>query len=99
MPHRLSSRAASDLEEIWIYVATESGSFEIANTLIDSIADRFHLLATYPHAGRERNDDLGQGRRTFPIGEYVIIYRIEKEQAWILRVVHGRRDLESLFAD
>ena len=99
MGHRLSSRAASDLEDIWVYVATESGSVDIANRLIDSIADRFHLLAAYPYAGRERNDDLGRGRRTFPVGEYVIIYRIENEQVWILRVVHGRRNLELLFAD
>lgn len=99
MPHRVSSRAVADLEDIWVYVATESGSADIANRLIDSIVDRFYLLATYPYAGRERSDDLGRGRRTFPVGEYLIIYRIENEQAWILRVVHGRRDLESLFAD
>lgn len=99
MPHRVSPNAVADLEDIWVYVAQESGSAEIANRLIDSIVDRFHLLATYPYAGRQRNDDLGQGRRSFPVGEYVIIYRVENEQTWILRVVHGHRDLESLFAD
>lgn len=99
MPHRLSPKAVADLEDIWFYVATESGSVDIADRLINSIADRFHLLTTYPYAGRQRNDDLGQGRRTFPVGEYVIIYRIEHEEAWILRVVHAHRDVESLFAD
>lgn len=28
------------------------------------------------------------------MGEYLIIYRVENEQAWILRVVHGHRDPE-----
>jgi plasmid stabilization system protein ParE len=31
------------------------------------------------------------------VGEYVIVYCIENEDVLILRVVHGRRDLESLF--
>lgn len=79
MPHSVSPKAVADLEDIWVYVATESGSAEIANRLIDSITDRFQLLATYPYAGRQRNDDLGQGRRSFPSGEYVIIYRVGRK--------------------
>jgi plasmid stabilization system protein ParE len=31
------------------------------------------------------------------VGEYVIIYRIENGEVHILRVAHGRRDLEALF--
>jgi len=99
MSHRISPQAVGDLEDIWLYIATESGSFEVADRLIGAIVDRFQLLANCPYAGRQRNDDLGPGRRSFPVGEYVIVYRIESEEAWILRVVHGRRDLESLFAD
>jgi toxin ParE1/3/4 len=99
MAHRVSRKAEADLDDIWVYVATESGSLEIANRLVDSITDRFLLLATHPYAGRERNDDLGPGRRSFPVGEYVIIYRIEGGDVMILRVAHGRRDLEALFGD
>jgi hypothetical protein len=32
-----------------------------------------------------------------PVGEHVIVYVIEGDDAFILRVVHGRRDLETLF--
>lgn len=99
MAHQLAPKAANDLDNIWIYVARESGSLEIANRLIDSITDRFFLLASHPQVGRVRNDDLGPGRRSFPVGEYVIVYRIEDENVLILRVVHGRRDLEALFGD
>lgn len=62
MAHRVSRTAEADLDDIWGYVATESGSLEIANRLADSITDRFLLLATHPYAGRARNDDLGPGR-------------------------------------
>ena len=30
-------------------------------------------------------------------GEYVIVYCVENKEVLILRVVHGRRDLEALF--
>jgi len=51
MAHRLARRATIDLDEIWYYVATESGNVEIANRLIDSITNRFFPLASYPHLG------------------------------------------------
>jgi hypothetical protein len=41
MAHRLSPEAEADLDDIWFYVARESGSLEIADRLIDSITQRF----------------------------------------------------------
>ena len=97
MPHRISSRAEADLDEIWLYVATESSSIETADRLIDAITGHFLLLAGFPYAGRARDNDFGAGRRSFPTGEYVIVYSLEDSDVFILRVVHGKRDLETLF--
>ena len=36
MVHCVAPRAEADLDDIWYYVAKESGSIEIANRLIDS---------------------------------------------------------------
>ena len=47
--------------------------------------------------GRARDEDFGLGCRSFAVGEYVIVYCIEAEDVLILRVAHGRRDLEALF--
>jgi hypothetical protein len=49
MGHVRTLQANSDLAEIWYYVATKSGSLDIADRLIDSITDRFFLLANYPN--------------------------------------------------
>jgi len=95
--HRVAPRAETDLDDIWLYVATESGSLEIANRLIDSITNRFFMLAGFPYVGRVRNDDFGPGCRSVAVGEYVIVYCVENQDVLILRVVHGRRDLEALF--
>jgi len=34
MAHRLVEEAGADLDEIWLYVAKESGSMEIADKLV-----------------------------------------------------------------
>jgi toxin ParE1/3/4 len=96
---RIAPRAAADLDNIWLYVARDSGNIEIANKLIDSITDQFFLLARYPRLGRERHDDFGAGSRSLAVGEYVVVYCVEAEDVLILRVVHGRRDIESLFGE
>ena len=41
MSHRVAPRAETDLDDIWLYVAKESGSIEIANRLIDTLTNRF----------------------------------------------------------
>jgi toxin ParE1/3/4 len=98
MAHRRAPQADSDLDDIWYYVATKSGSMEVADRLIDSITDRFFLLASHPNVGRARDEDLRPGLRTFPVGNYVIIYRIDEEDVLILRVLRGSRNIEALFS-
>jgi hypothetical protein len=45
MAHRIAPEAEAELDNIWYYVAKESGSIEVADRLIDSITERFYLLA------------------------------------------------------
>lgn len=97
MAHRVAPRAETDLDDIWVYVAQDSGSMDIATRLIDSITDRFQFLAGFPHAGRVRDREFGAGTRSFPVGEYMIVYCVDGEDVLILRVVHGARDLGALF--
>jgi toxin ParE1/3/4 len=96
MAHRVAPQAEAELDNIWYYVAKESGSVEIADRLIDSITERFYLLACHPHIGRHRDEDLRPGLRSFPVGEYVIIYRVEEKDVLILHVFRGSRDIGAL---
>ena len=91
MASRLTSKAKGDLSDIWSYVAEESGNFDIARREIGSILQRFDFLSSHPYAGRARND-LRTGMRSFPVGQYVIFYRLVLPDVLILRVMHGRRD-------
>jgi len=96
MAHRVAPEVEAELDSIWYYVAKESGSIEIADRLIESITERFYLLTCHPHIGRRRDEDLRPGLRSFSVGEYVIIYRIEKQDVLILHVFRGCRDLKAL---
>jgi toxin ParE1/3/4 len=94
MAHRLAPEAETDLDDIWIYVACESGSMAVADRIVDVITDRFLMLADHPHLGRARND-LRPGLRSFLTGNYAIFYRVDGTDVLILRVLHGSRDIEA----
>jgi toxin ParE1/3/4 len=96
MAHRIAPQAEQDLDALWYYVAKESGSIETADRLVDAITQRFMLLARNPRIGRRRDDELRPGLRSFPVGEYIILYRIEADDVLILRVIRGGRNIEAL---
>ena len=97
MALRFAPEAVNELHGIWDYIAEESGSTKIADKVVDSILRSIFLLTTHPNMGRRRDEDLRPGLRSFPTGEYVILYRIEAKKAIVLHVAHGRRDMEKLF--
>jgi len=96
MRYRVLPHAKSEIDAIWLYIATESGSKEIANHLIQKITNCFWLLVGNPKAGRQRDHDLGANLRSFPVADYVVIYRIEDFGPLILHVIRGSRDLKAL---
>ena len=99
MRHVRAPQADSDLDDIWYYVASKSGSVEIADRLVESITSGFSVLASHSNIGRARDQDLRPGLRSFPVGEYLIIYRIRYEDVVILRVVRGSRDVAALLGN
>ncbi len=97
MAHRFSPEAEDELDSIWHYIATESGSIDVADRFIESFTKHFPLLARTPHLGRRRDEDLRPGMRSLAVGKYLILYRIDGEDVLILHVVRGSRDVERLF--
>jgi len=96
MAHRLAPQVEFELDDIWYYVARESGSIKIADRLIDSITNCLYLLASHPYVGRLR-EDLRPGLRSFPVGQYIVIYRIDETDVLILHVLHSHRDILRVF--
>jgi toxin ParE1/3/4 len=98
MAHRLSPEAQADLDDIWYYIAKESGNPDVADRFIESLTTSIFLLAVRPHMGRRRDEDLRPGVRSFPVGKYIVLYRVElDDDIEILHVVRGSRDIQMLF--
>jgi toxin ParE1/3/4 len=91
--YRLSKKARGDLLEIWRYIAADNES--AADRFIDLLTQRFQLLGKNPSLGGNR-DELRTGYRSFPVGQYVVFYRVAEPGVQIMHVVHGRRDLETI---
>jgi len=95
MAFRVSPQVEAELDEVWLYIATESASVNVADRVVDSITQQFFLLSTHPYSGRRR-DDLRAGLRSVTVGSDVVIYRVEENDVVILHVVHGRRDIKEI---
>ena len=97
MSYRLSREVEAHLDDIWLYIARESGSVDTAIRVVQNISDRFWLLARHPRIGRRR-PDLSAELRSFAAGDYVILYSIEEDdEVLIYYVFHGSQDIESFF--
>ena len=93
----VSETVERELDDIWLYIATESASVDIADRVIDSITLKFLELTRFPLMGRRRND-LRRGLRSVPVGSYLIIYRVDDKDVRILHVMHGRRDISTFIS-
>jgi toxin ParE1/3/4 len=90
----ISQAAKTDLTEIWVYVAQDD--VEAADRLVDAVLATAEKIAEWPEMGRQRPELLA-GLWSFPVGRLLIFYRIRESAVEVVRVVHGRRDLDSLF--
>jgi len=91
---RLSSHADRDLDEIWEFIAADSG--EMADRFIRLLVGRFELLSDRSMIGRPR-DDLRFNLRSFPYRSYNIFYFRTAYGVEIYRVLHAARDIETVF--
>ncbi len=94
MTYRLTRRARRDILAIWVYIAENNES--AADRFVDLLTHHFAILGKNPYSGRDRQD-LRRGYRSFPVGQYLILYRVAEPGVEIMRVLHGRRDLAAIF--
>ena len=91
---KVTAAAEEDLRKIWAYVAEHNR--EAASKLIKDITGKFALLRDHPHMGREQSRLL-VNLRSFVVRDYFIFYQPFDDGVEILRVLHGSRDIESIF--
>jgi toxin ParE1/3/4 len=87
-------QAERDLDDIWLKNALDNMS--AADRLIDRLWDAQQLLCEHPLVGKAR-DDLAPDLRSWPVGDYLILYRPGPGQTTVVRIVWGGRNLPDLF--
>jgi toxin ParE1/3/4 len=88
-----SPLAEEDFREIWRYIAQDNPG--AADGLLRRIDEKLSLYAENPRMGTTR-EHWSPGLRSFPVGRYVVFYRIVAEGIEVVRALHGMRDLPSL---
>jgi toxin ParE1/3/4 len=92
-----SPEAEQDLFDIWSYLAREA-SPDIADKQLRTIDRACANLIEWPQSGRAR-DELAPEIRSVVAVPYVVFHRVTVSAIQIARVLHGRRDIDAIFAD
>ena len=87
-------RALADLAEIWAYIADDSP--DQADAFVDLMDSKFQALSRRPGVGRRR-PELAPDIRSLAVGRYVVFYLPLSRGIEVVRVLHGSRDVESIF--
>ena len=91
-------RALDDLAEIWAYIARQSAddSPDQADAFVDLVDSKFQVLSRRPRLGRRR-PEISPDIRSLAFGRYVVFYLPLSRGIEVVRVLHGSRDIESIF--
>ena len=89
--------AIRDILEAWSFVATNNGE-AAADAFVAKIRQKTDALATQPSIGRRR-PELGTDVRSLPVDSYLIFYRPIRGGIRVIRLLHGKRDIEAAFTD
>ena len=93
-PVRFSAQAELDLEEIGDYIAADNPSHALA--FVQAIRDHCERIANAPSSYPAR-PELGENLRSCPHGRYRIFFQPRVADVLIVRILHGARDLATLF--
>ena len=82
-----------DLDEIWEYIAQDD--INAADCWIAKLFDAFEALARTPGMGHTREDLTAYPILFWPVGAYLILYRVQSVRVEIVAVTQGARDIPS----
>ena len=93
--YKITPRAQEDLKNIGRYTEQSWGRTQ-RNTYLKKLEERIIWLAKNPQLGKHRND-ITDGFYSFPEGQHVVFYLIEKQVIHIIGIPHKDMDIVSYF--
>ncbi len=100
MPFRvlLTNDAARDFDELYDYIALRDAPRK-ADYVLDQIEKAFSKLSEFPERSAYPKELLALGIREYLeifFKPYRILYRVMEKNVYVLLIVDGRRDMQSL---
>jgi toxin ParE1/3/4 len=93
---RITREARQELDQIWAFIARDSGSIDTAERVLGEIISAINQLAKMPGMGARR-DELVAGIRSYPVYRYLIFYREVPGGIQVVHVLQGARNLRRFF--
>lgn len=93
--YRFGPGAEADLREIGAFTLRHWGELQLER-LLSTLHEKLKRYAERPALGRVR-EELHPGLRSFLHEEFVVFYLTVEDGIDVVRVLHGRRDLDSAF--
>jgi toxin ParE1/3/4 len=99
MKFKLSKKALSDIEDIWLFTV-ENWSVIQADRYFNSIFQEIEFIAENPLAGKDYSH-IRKNYRCSKVASHLIFYRVvvSKNEVEIIRVLHQRMDIENLIRE
>ncbi len=90
----ITKTAEDDLAEIWNHIALDS--INNAINFVNQIEKRIYSLELFPDRGSfiPENEIIGGEYRHLIHGEYRVVYKVLRNDVFVMRVFHGSRLLE-----
>ena len=90
----ISADAEADLRQIADFIAHDNPLR--AATFTAELRRKAMAIGQFPRA-YPRKPNLGPNHRAAIHRPYVIVFRIEDEKVYVVRILHGARDLSAIF--
>ncbi|MFA4911691.1 MAG: type II toxin-antitoxin system RelE/ParE family toxin [Desulfobacteria bacterium] len=94
----LTNDAARDLEELYDYIALHDAP-QKADYVLEQVEKVFSTLSEFPERGAYPKELVSLGIREYReifFKPYRIIYRVIDKNVYVLLIVDGRRDMQTL---
>ena len=89
--YRLAPLAEADLEEIWLYTFRQ-WSLEQADEYHRGIIEAIEGLTSESKIGQRA--DIREGYWKYKVGMHVVYFRCLKDYLDVIRILHGRMDVD-----
>jgi antitoxin ParD1/3/4/toxin ParE1/3/4 len=93
----LTPEADEDRAGIWEYIAHDD--IDAADRWDTKLRDAFEMLAKNPRLGHARKDLTDSPVLFWPVGAYLILYRVRKKRLEVVAITQGARDIPAFLRE